>query len=349
MPTCKVTPTKWSTNASWESPEEKPGATTDAVFVEKSATGAALKLETNVSTRSIEAAASCTGTIVLNVTTLTMKIGTAASVNPTNVAIKLAPGMTLTLSAGSLWELISNVTTPAQTITCAGKTLPNITFNGKGKWQLEDAFSAELVILTEGELKTNGQTVASTSNFSISGAVARTLKLGASVVTIGGEWNAETTTNLTFSAETSTIKLTGASSAFSGGALTYNIVTLEAAKQKVKQSSTFATLNVNNKGDATGISLEKGTTQTVTTLATNGTEANPAKLISDTSGTQAKLKITGAQTVSYLKCKDIKVETGSLVVNIPTGTKAEYDLGGNEGITFEEPAVGGSVVPTMVV
>lgn len=78
-----------------------------------------------------------------------------------------------------------------------------------------------------------------------------------------------------------------------------------------------------------GIRLTEGTTQTVTTLTCNGTEAEPARLTSTVAGKAATIKTAEVELTGYLRVKDITVSSG--VLYLPHGT----DLGGNTNIKFE--------------
>lgn len=103
-----------------------------------------------------------------------------------------------------------------------------ISFGGAGgTWQLADNFiSTNTVTLSQGTLNANNKNITCLS-FSSSNSNTRTLTLGSSLITltgIGTIWNLATTTNLTFNANTSTIKANDASAStktFSFGALTY--------------------------------------------------------------------------------------------------------------------------------
>lgn len=258
-----------------------------------------------------------------------------------NVAFKLVSGIVTYSWTGEV-VLKSSFTTSALKLFSGGKTIAGLTISKSAKYVLEEALTltGNISVSETAALDFNGQTVKALT-FTSSGTSGSVITLGASKITLtresGAAWSFETAT---LSAGTSEITLTGLAGNFKGGGKTYNVVVFAANAQTVEGANTFAELKINNKGDTEGLALQSGIVQTVTILTTNGTEANPARLIASTSGTKTKIKLTGTQTVSFLKCKDIKVETGSLTVKIPTGTKAEYDLGGNEGITFEEETTG---------
>lgn len=112
--------------------------------------------------------------------TATLSVGDSVP-GPGNVAFRLSAAMTFTTGGGSFPSTITfaSTSTTAQTITTAGKTLGNVTFNGVGgKWTLQDALtSSGTLSLTTGTFDTNNQNV-TTSDVNAGGLLTKTLTLG---------------------------------------------------------------------------------------------------------------------------------------------------------------------------
>lgn len=146
-------------------------------------------------------------------------------------SVTLGSGMTFSGSSSSF----ALRTTGSSTITSNGKIFPrSVNFQGTGTYTLLDDFtvaSTAQFLLTSGTFDANNFNVSS-GNYVITGSTARTLTMGSgtwsstqSTTSIGGvTWDLTNTTNLTFNAGTSTIKIDGAiprDLTFSGGGLTY--------------------------------------------------------------------------------------------------------------------------------
>jgi hypothetical protein len=319
---------KWSEAAGW-SPSGVPALTSDIRF-----TGTSGNLE-------VAAAGKCrdidftgfTGTFTIKAA-VELSIGTTTEAEG-NIAFRAVSAMTF---AGTGTLAFVSTSGKVEKITCAGKTLQALSFAGAGgKWQLQDALATTNLGVALGTLDTNGQAVTAVM-VEISGATTRGLTLGASVIKLssgGTAWNAEETTGLTFSCGTSSIELTGSGSAFAGGGLTYATVISGGEKQQILGSNTFATLSVNNKGCTVenGLKITAGTTQTITSsLTTNGTEANRARLETMNVGKHTLTKASGTVTVNNMFVKNSVAAGGASWY----ATSATFDSGGNEGWKFTE-------------
>ncbi len=258
----------------------------------------------------------------------------------TGTALKLTTEVTWEVNSNLIFEFEAGATGKTEKITSAGKTLPTLVFLGEsGVWQLADALTAASIGVTRGTWETGNQTVTTNGNFEITGVLVRTVKLGSSLVKIVGTlWDASTTTNLTFSAETSTIELAGTSSAkeFRGGGLPYNNLTDAhlAGETKITGANTFATIAVNNK-EATakkGCKFESKVAQTITGLTSNGASGKLARIESTVEGERHKLKkAAGNVELKFTYIQDSEAEGGV------TWTAGEgcVDGGNNVGWTFE--------------
>ncbi len=140
-------------------------------------------------------------------------------------SLTFVPGMNLTFTGPVSFD----ATALGNTVTTGGKSFNNtVTFNGiGGGWTLQDAFtSTNNLLLNNGILTTNNQTVNARTFFSTSGT-ARTLNMGSSIFNLSDVsfcWQV-ISTGLTLNCGTSTINSTtngaGNNPSFNGGNLTY--------------------------------------------------------------------------------------------------------------------------------
>jgi hypothetical protein len=107
-------------------------------------------------------------------------------------SLTLAAAMTLTL--GILGSISFAATSTGKTITCAGKALGTVTFNGVGGgWTLQDTFTTNRsTALTAGALTLNGFNF-NADSFSSNGALTRSIAFGSNSVVLTG---AGTTLNM---------------------------------------------------------------------------------------------------------------------------------------------------------
>ena len=196
----------WNTNAAWVGGVQ-PTAADDVIIPASSSV--TLPTATTCLGRSLTVQAS--GTLIWATTTSILALGDATA-GAGNVALSISATATITLTGVGTLQFLSTSATQ-QTITTAGKVLPNVTFGGTGgSWQLQDALSIisnGTLTLTAGALNTNDKAVGAGALVS-SGAVVKSLTLGASVVTLASN---NTPMNLagsnqTLSAGTSTINVT---------------------------------------------------------------------------------------------------------------------------------------------
>lgn len=95
-----------------------------------------------------------------------------------------------------------------------------------------------------------------------------------------------------------------------------------------------------------GVTVTEGTTQTVTTLACNGTEAEPARVCSTVAGKAWTLKLPAGNTqiTAVARIKDMSVPEGS-VLYVPNST----NLGGNNAnVRFEAEPTSGHPLAMML-
>lgn len=284
-------------------------------------------------------------TLTVNVTAICLDMDwTGATNNPTFTgASSLVPFGSVTGIAAMVWS-VGNVdfrATSGKTITfgttwnCGGA---QVIFNATGSWTFQDTavLSNGSLRIRSGTVDTNGQTVTCTS-FLIEDATAKTITLGASTVNCTA-WN-YSGSNLTLTANTSTINVTGTGAFAGGGITTYNNVNLNGTAHTVSGSNTFANLARNGTATKTdSVTFTAGTTQTVTstlTLAGDST-TNRLNVISGTLGSPATLN---AATVAASNADFMDITgSGAGDWDISACTGGSGDCGGNTGITFTPSA-----------
>lgn len=339
----------WTTGATWVG-GIAPTAADDAQLI---VTSGNVTIDTGAVCRSLD----CTGYIgvLTHNTGVTLNIGDGTA-GASSIALKLVAGMTYTLNnnATSAMQFISTSTTQ-QTINYGGKTCGNQTFNGAlGSWKLSSAIISTLsgnytidVTLTTGSLDTNGQAI-TCRHFISSGALTRSLTLGASTITTqtnggGNSWEFSTTTNLTFNAGTSTvIQQSSDNSGFSGGGLTYNVVQIANSRCGVGGSNTYATLTCTGNGNNSAVSFSPGTTQTVTGTftATGSAASGDARLWISGNNFNSGINFGTAATINAavvsLSWVDFNDITAGGAASPWSGTSIG-DMGGNTNITATTP------------
>jgi hypothetical protein len=191
------------------------------------------------------------------------------------------------------------------------------------------------------------------TGFSGTGSGTRTINLGNGTWTLSGTtagataWNMSTTTNLTFNANSSTLVFSGVVATdglrtFSGGGLTYNAIQLGA--QANGGGTSFAGANTIANLAVTGPNVvELAATQTVATLAINGTSSGPILVRSSVDGVSRTLSVaSNAPTIAYAALRDITGAGGASFV-----ASNSFDFGNNTGITINGPSGGGMIASRL--
>ncbi len=188
----------------------------------------------------------------------------------------------------------------------------------------------------------------STSAFVNSGTGTRTINMGNGIWTLSGTgsavnlWNMNTTTNLTFNANSSTIVFSGAGTGvvqFLGGGKTYNILTINANSNRgglsIQGSNTFSTININAPNT---IVVTSSTTTTITNAFNFvGTSSNPIGIFTSSATTAATISTSsGTPTLTWGAVRGITFSGGATF----TATNS-FDLGLNTGITITAPSTSG--------
>src|SRR6185437_9839807 len=170
--------------------------------------------------------------------TVTLDIGTAACNDMTWTGAANSPAFdgagqtlniygSLTLTAGMTLTSLNTrfeATTAGKTVTTAGNTMGDITFDGiGGGWTLQDPLTASIVIVNAGSFSTNNLTC-NLFQFASDNGNIRSITLGTSVLNIsGGGVQIINTTNLTFSGASSTFNIL-ANTNFSTIGLAFNAI-----------------------------------------------------------------------------------------------------------------------------
>lgn len=259
----------------------------------------------------------------------------------------------LTLIAGMTFNATSNFIFGGRgtcTITSAGKTYPGAVRVGcgGGSYTLQDTMTVTSNwTLDSGTFNANDQNVTA-STFTISGSVARALTMGAGTWTTTSTstatvWNAVTQTNLTLSASSATIAITGTSAnlrTFSGGNATYGILNYTIAGSTggldVVGNNSFAKIRFSDASNARTIRFTAGNITTIRDVdgfdGVIGTAGKLMSIDSITASTHTLTHVTGVVATDYVSIKN-SIATGG------TGWYAgsnSTNVSGNTGWTFTD-------------
>lgn len=308
--------TKWSTTSGGAGGAAVPTSADDVFFDAASGANTVTISTGNTGAKSI----TCTG--------FTGTLAGTAAITVSG-SVTLVAGMTMTYSGA----LTLNATA---TLTSAGKTLGSLVVDGVGiTVTLGDALLlSSTITITRGTFTTANFNLTSTG-LSSSNANTRTITLGSSTVTLTGSapWSTQTTTNLTFNANTSQITMTATPAAFSGGGLTFYNVTNNANSSSattISGANTFNNLTIS----ATSASikpLELSANQTVNgTLTVSGAAAN-TRIFVRSDGIGITRTITAAAVAATdTDFRDITIAGAAA----PISPTRAGDCKGNSGITF---------------
>lgn len=345
---------KWSTSSGG-----LPGAAVptnaDTVFFDASSGVSTVTLSSSSTAAGIDCTG-FTGTLSHPAAT-TISLGSATL--PTgNVALKLVAGMTYTLGDAATSALtFASTNATQQTITTGGKVMGNVTISGAGSsYQLSDAFTATggTLGLSTGTLDTNGQTITA-SNFSSNTASNRTFTMGSSTFNLslaGTAWSARAT-NLTVSANTATVNITGASATFqpagngAGAGINWNglsVVVSGSGACGINDGTATSGSTVANftrtgtalKTDSLVLTLANTFTISGTGTFNGNSTTNRLLIASSAVGTARTLSIATLST-SNTDWRDVTA-AGAASWNLSAITGNSGDCGGNTGITFTTPS-----------
>ena len=228
-----------------------------------------------------------------------------------------------------------------QVITSAGNTFPValVVDSFGGTVELADALnlvSSSLTVIN-GTFDTKGYNVTAQS-LSASGSEVRSIKLGASTVTLLASVNFTTSTNLAFDAGTSSIVLTSTASSISGGGLTFYDVTFSSTGALVShtifQSNIFNSITLAAPSSAGITSLGFADHQTITgTLSASGASAVRRTVLESSGLGSTRILTVGTLSADDCDFSDITI-AGTAAGSSPTRAG---DCGGNSGVNFPAP------------
>jgi hypothetical protein len=329
-----VSTTNWS-GTSGGSNGASPPVAGDDVFFNSASNGTNYTVSMAVSTTYAYRNITINGPLTGNVT---FSGGSTATHNISGSVAVAASGIS---SLGSnLWGTTNlTATTSGQTISLNGSTFATLIFNGVGgAWTITtNGSSSSNFTLTAGTLIFDPVTWNAGNDFISSNSNVRSLNLGSATINVGDDWSFATTTNLTFSAGTSTINMTGTSTAsFAGGGLTYNTVNFAPSgtgvNQDISGANTFANVSfLGPTGSSSYNSYEivNNLVITGTLTATGATAIRRIFLCSNTVSTTITLT-AAAVSLAHVDFQSITV-AGAAAPATGTGLG---DCGGNSGITF---------------
>ena len=288
-----ATTTNWSATSGGAGGASVPTSVDDVFFDNLSnATAYTCTLTTSTLCRSLSVAGPASGNV-----TIAGATGTTVNGNLTIAAT----GVTWTYSGGMFF----GATTTGWTITTNGVSFQGgISFNGAGGgWTLGGAFTSTSGInILQGTFNTGNFNVTLATNFTLTGALARTVNLGSSAISCL-TWNALAATNLTVNAGTSTITITSAAGTFNGGGLTYYNLSRSSSPEMAIGDANNTFNAISNTATTFGATYQF-------TIAGNQTIGT----LTVTAGTAVQERIS-IQTPSNLAGTQITLTVGSFVTN----------------------------------
>ena len=318
--------TKWSTTSGGAGGQAEP-TSSDDVFFDGNSGVVTVTRDSGISNANN-----------LNFTGFT---GTFAGANDTQVFGNFTLGSGMTYSFTGNLNLV-NLTT--YSITTNGVSISSgLLFgggdeSGGGTCTVQDDITCTGVIqITKGTFNANNKNITCQSMQS-SGTATRTINMGSGTWTMTGavNWSCTGATGLTLNANTSTIKLTDATSStktFGGNGYTYNNLWITGAGTGayiIAGSNTFADFKIDTPPHT--VSFTAGTTQTVSTFTVNGSSGNLITLQSTSAGSAWTLsKSSGTISVTYCSIKD-STGTGGAIFNANDGTSV--NVSGNSNWNF---------------
>lgn len=234
--------------------------------------------------------------------------------------------------------------------TCTAGLACTITVNGDVSVQsitMGACTAATTGCILDFSANNNNVNLSAGGGFSGSGTGTRTLNLGNGTWTLSGAaatWTMATTTSLTFNANSSTVSFTGNSTisqnrTFSGGALTYNVVSFGTAtgSSLIVGTNTFATLNMTFP---IAVSFPSATTQTITNAFTwSGSTSSIGYFYATTVTGAATISVaSGAPSIAFAGIRALTFTGGATFA-----ATNSFNLGGNTGITITPPS-GGKII-----
>ena len=318
--------TKWATTSGGAGGASVPTSVDDVFF-------------TNLSTGTCTISAGNTGAQSINCTGFTGTLAGFAAITVSG-SVTLVAGMTVTYGG----TLTLNATA---TLTTAGKTIGPLTITaGAGTVTLgSDLTSSGAVTVNSGTFTTsvNNYNITATI-FNSSNSNTRAISFNSSTITVSSSLfdaiNFDTSTNLTFNANTSQINITGANAVLSGGGNTfYNVSFTSTAASSggaIRGANTFNNLSFTGVTSVGLKVIALWANQTITGAFTCSAGINATMrhfFRSDIIGTTRTLTCA-AVSLTDVDFRDITIAGAAAPA---TGTRLG-DCKGNSGITFAAAA-----------
>ncbi len=227
--------------------------------------------------------------------------------------LKMVAGMTYSTDGFDQYDIAGSGT---QNITFGGKTIAFLVFSGTGTTAFQDAASFGALILQNGTVDFNGQTVAITgAGIDASTIVsAATLTFGSSVITFSGSTSGiildvSGGVNLTFNTNTSQIIDTGSGTrTYNLGGKTHNNIKFKGnATYRMTGASTptITTLTLDSSVQGFTFRITAGMTITTTTFSATGSSGKVITINCITAASQGHFsKSSGTVNCDYLSLKD---------------------------------------------
>lgn len=339
-----TTTTNWSTTSGGAGGASAPTSADDVIFDANSNVG------TTIFTVTIPGTANCLsfstgGALDALDAMMTLSLPSAGS-SQFNVYGSLtlpASNFTWTGSSSNLNFLSS---TTGNTITTNGVVLTATVINWNnvnGGWTLGSALTntGNACNFYAGSLNTGNYNV-SLAQFSMTGALARTLTLGSSTVTLSASapWT-YSGSNLTLNAGTSTINCSGPTATFTGGGLTYynvGFTSTAVVTLGITGANTFNNLTIAARAGAGigTVSFDAGLTNTINgtlTLGSGTTAINRLIVAASSVGSPTTLSVATLTAITDIDFRDITASGASAPWS---GTRIGNCLGCTN-ITFTTP------------
>ncbi len=251
------------------------------------------------------------------------------------------------------WVTTSGGTNYGQTVPGSGDAVTLDGSSGGGVVTVNATITVQSIVFgaftgtLDFSANNNNVTLSAAGGFNGAGSGTRTLNLGNGTWTLsstaaGTAFNLSTVTNLTFNANSSTINYTGAvnggAQTFSGGGLSYNIVTFGAVgtgTRIIGGVNTIATLNITAPNY---VQFPGGVTTTITNAFNwAGSSSSQIAIETQSLNTLATISVaTGSPTMSWAAIREIAFTGGATF----TATNS-FNLGHNTGITITPPSSAG--------
>jgi len=254
------------------------------------------------------------------------------------------------------WDAVTTTNWAATTGGAGGQSVPtaadSVTFDansGGGTVTLNFGGTITIINLTMGaftgtfENSTNNNNITMTGSWSGTGTATRTFNFGTATYSVAGNMNFATTTNLTLSAASATVRFSAGNSQASFGGKSWGTViwtgkgagglgTGSIDNRLNDGGNTFGTWTMDNTNGVIVLGIVAGGTNTVTNpIVWVGSRLKPIEIWSLTPGTVTNLVIASGSSITWASLWSIAFSGAAISA---TNT---FDLRANTGITITGP------------